>query len=39
MNKPDGGVDTKKRTTTISWIFKEMPEMYNDLNNLYKKQI
>ena len=29
MNKPGGGVDTKKRTTTISWIpFKEMKEMY-----------
>jgi len=29
INKPGGGVDTKKRTTTISWIpFKEMPEMY-----------
>ena len=28
MNKPEGGVDTKKRVTTISWIpFKEMPEM------------
>jgi len=29
MNKPKGGVDTKKRTTTISWIpFKEMTDMY-----------
>ena len=35
MNKPGGGVDTKKRTTTISWIpFKEMPEMYQDINNV-----
>ena len=33
MNKPEGGLDTKKRVTTISWIpFNEMPEMYNDLN-------
>jgi len=29
MKKPGGGVDTKKRTTTISWIpFKEMTDMY-----------
>ena len=33
MNKPGGGVDTKKRTTTISWIpFKQMPEMYSKIN-------
>ena len=32
MNKPEGGVDTKKRTTTISWIpFKEMTEMYSQI--------
>ena len=32
MNKPGGGVDTKKRTTTISWIpFKEMKEMYSQI--------
>ena len=32
MNKPEGGVDTKKRTTTISWIpFKKMPEMYSQI--------
>ena len=32
MNKPGGGVDTKKRTTTISWIpFKEMPDMYSQI--------
>ena len=32
MGKPGGGLDTNKRTTTISWIpFKEMPEMYDDL--------
>ena len=32
MNSPNGGVDTKKRTTTISWIpFKEMPEMYSQV--------
>ena len=28
-NKPGGGVDKKKRTTTISWIpFKKLPQMY-----------
>ena len=38
MGRPEGGLDTKKRTTTISWIpFKEMPEMYNDLNNFIQK--
>ena len=33
MGRPEGsGVDTKKRITTISWIpFKEMPEMYRDI--------
>ena len=32
MNKPEGGVDTKKRITTISWIpFKDMKEMYHDI--------
>ena len=31
-SKFEGGTDTKKRITTISWIpFKEMPEMYRDL--------
>jgi len=30
MNKPGGGIDTKKRTTTISWLpFKEMAHMYS----------
>ena len=38
MNKPGGGVDTNKRTTTISWIpFKEMPEMYDDLNRFIQR--
>ena len=38
MGRPEGGLDTKKRTTTISWIpFKEMPEMYNDLNTFIQK--
>ena len=38
MNKPGGGLDKKKRTTTISWIpFKEMPEMYTDLNNFIQR--
>jgi len=32
MNKPKGGIDTKKRITSISWIpFKDMPEMYRDI--------
>ena len=31
--RPGGGLDTKKRVTTISWIpFKEMPEMYDQVN-------
>ena len=30
--KPGGGYDPEKRITTISWIpFKEMPEMYRDI--------
>ena len=38
MGKPGGGIDTNKRTTTISWIpFKEMPEMYDDLNNFIQR--
>jgi PKHD-type hydroxylase len=38
MGKPQGGVDTKKRTTTISWIpFKEMEPMYNDINIFIQK--
>ena len=38
MNKPGGGIDTNKRTTTISWIpFNEMPEMYDDLNRFIQK--
>ena len=33
MGKPGGGLDTEKRVTTISWIpFKEMPEMYDQVN-------
>ena len=36
--KPGGGLDTKKRVTTISWIpFKEMPEMYTDLNKFIQQ--
>ena len=32
--KGKGGVDTKKRTTTISWIpFKQMPEMYSQVES------
>ena len=32
MGRPGGGVDLKKRITSISWIpFKEMPEMYRDI--------
>jgi PKHD-type hydroxylase len=38
MGKPGGGVDTKKRTTTISWIpFNEMKPMYNDINKFIQK--
>jgi len=38
MNKPEGGTDTKKRVTTISWIpFKEMGHMYQDLNTFIQK--
>ena len=38
MGRKEGGLDTSKRTTTISWIpFKEMPEMYNDLNTFIQK--
>ena len=38
MNKPGGGVDTKKRTTTIAWIpFKEMPEMYSQVEATMQK--
>ena len=38
MNKLGGGVDTKKRTTTISWIpFKEMPEMYSQVEATMQK--
>jgi len=38
MGKPGGGLDTKKRLTTISWIpFKEMPEMYDQVNKFIQK--
>ena len=38
MNKSEGKLDTKKRVTTISWIpFKEMPEMYDDLNRFIQR--
>jgi len=38
MGKVDGGTDTKKRVTTISWIpFKEMDHMYRDLNTFIQK--
>ena len=38
MNKPEGGTDTKKRVTTISWIpFKEMQHMYQDLNKFIQQ--
>ena len=37
MGKPGGGVDTKKRTTTISWIpFKEKQPMYDQINEFIK---
>ena len=36
--RPGGGLDTEKRVTTISWIpFKEMPEMYDQINNFIQK--
>ena len=32
MGKLEGGLDSKKRITTISWIpFKDMPEMYKNI--------
>jgi len=35
---PKGGVDIKKRITTISWIpFKDMPEMYRDIESTMLK--
>ena len=38
MNRPEGGVNTKTRTTTISWIpFKEMQPMYKDINKFIQK--
>ena len=38
MNRPKGGIDTKKRITTISWIpFKDMPEMYKDIETTMLK--
>ena len=38
MGKPGGGLDTSKRTTTISWLpFDEMKEMYNDINIFIQK--
>jgi PKHD-type hydroxylase len=40
LGKPgsQGGVDTKKRVTTLSWIpFKEMEHMYVDLNTFIQK--
>ena len=38
MGKPGGGLDTKKRITTISWIpFKEMPEKFYHVNVFIQK--
>ena len=38
MNNPDGGTDTNKRVTTISWIpFQEMGNMYQDLDKFIQK--
>ena len=37
-NKDGGIVDTKTRTSHISWIpFKKMPEMYRDIETMMKK--
>ena len=34
INRPGGGVDKKKRTTTISWIpFKKLPQMYKKVEH------
>ena len=39
MGKPGGGLDTNKRTTTISWLpFDEMKEMYNEINIFIQKE-
>ena len=36
--KPEGGLDTKKRVTTIGWIpLKEMQPMYNQINEFIQK--
>ena len=38
MGRPGGGLDTKKRVTTISWIpFEEMKSMYDQINNFIQK--
>ena len=38
MGKPGGGLDSNKRTTTISWLpFDEMKEMYNDINKFIQR--
>ena len=34
MNRPGGGINKKKRTTTISWIpFDKLPQMYKIVDN------
>ena len=36
--KKEGVLDTKTRTSHISWIpFKKMPEMYKDIEKIMKK--
>jgi len=38
MGKPGGGLDTNKRTTTISWLpFDEMKEMYAQVNTFIQQ--
>ena len=38
MGKLEGGLDIKKRITSISWIpFKDMPEMYKDIESTMLK--
>ena len=38
MGKPGGGLNTKKRVTTISWLpFNEMKEMYDQVNKFIQK--
>ena len=38
LDTPEGGVDTKKRVTTISWIpFQALPQLYDTLDTFIQK--